>query len=95
MTATWTSIHAPATFSGVSSHTVTAVNPGVVLVCGGEDGPRSLVPPAKSLWRFSNYELEQVSQQEGTAVSLLGHTAFGINDELYVCKFFGMLVSRS
>jgi hypothetical protein len=84
----WKAVVAPSSFTGVSSHTVTSVAPGVVIVCGGEDGPRTLVPPTQSLWKYGNGELKLIPQEESNAVTLLGHCSFGVNGQLHVCKVF-------
>ena len=91
--ATWKAVAGPSSFSGVSSHSVTEVSPGVVIVCGGEDGARTLVPPAQSLWKYANGELKLIHQDESNAVTLLGHCAFGVNGQLHVCKFFSSLIA--
>jgi hypothetical protein len=78
--------HAP--FAGISSHSVTSVAPGVVVICGGEDGPRTLVPPIQSLWKYADGELKLIPQDEANAVTLLGHCSFGVNGQLLVCKYF-------
>lgn len=84
--ARWTKVVVPSTFGGVSSHTVSSIAPGVVIVCGGEDGPRTLVNPELSLWKYEKGTFAPVKQDKSQAVTLLGHTSFGYNGKLHVCK---------
>jgi hypothetical protein len=83
---TWKAIDVSPAFNGVSSHTVTAVSPGVVIICGGEDGPRTLVPATRSLWKYEKEVLSLIPQEEAHVVTLLGHCSFCVKGQLHVCK---------
>jgi hypothetical protein len=99
---TWKAINTSTSFTGVSSHSVTALSPGVVIICGGEDGPRTLVPPIRSLWKYEKEALTLVPQEDLRAVTLLGHCSFSVNDCLHVCEhslflpvfFFALFLTR-
>ena len=96
---TWKAINTSTSFTGVSSHSVTSVSPGLVIICGGEDGPRTLVPPIRSLWKYEKEALVLVPQEDLRAVTLLGHCSFSVNDCLHVCEhslcfFFVLLLTR-
>lgn len=85
-TGRWTRLVVPDSFGDVSSHTVTAVAPGVVIVFGGEDGPRTTVKPEVSVWKYEKGSFASVKQDMAQAMTVLGHTAFGHHGKLYVCK---------
>lgn len=81
MRGVWTRVAPCDGFGGRSSHTVTNVD-GAVMICGGEFGPRELVPAGESLWKFEDGTLHPVKQTETNP--LLGHSAFSCGGRLVV-----------
>jgi hypothetical protein len=54
-------------------------------IVGGEDGPRKLVTPEHSIWKYVEGKFSRVKHQAvENAVTLLGHSAVGLNGLLHL-----------